>query len=98
MSTQPYPDLQQFLGCYFHQDFLMEYASPDAAITAFISDEPEEFVRAACRELGQVIPVVEQLDDPERFLLETLGCWYYPKAQGSTVVEWLKHVHVRLCE
>ena len=97
MNDHNYPALTQFLGAYLHQDFMLEYGSPDEAISAFISSESPESIHAACNELEQVISHVEGLDDPENFLWRVLGCYYMPKADGVTVADWLKLVRAR-CE
>ena len=96
MNAQTYPALRQFLGCYFHQDFLDEFSSPDGAIAAFMAGEPQESVHAACNELEQVIPLIERMDEPEEFLWQVLGCSYYPKADGLTVTDWLGRVRKKL--
>jgi hypothetical protein len=97
MNGNSYPALAQFLGGYFHQDFLLDYGNPDGAIAAFVTGEPPESIHAACNELEQVIPLIEWMDDPEKFLWRVLGCYYLPKADGLTVADWLKHVHKKLC-
>ena len=96
MNGNNYPALAQFLGAYFHQDFMLDYASPDGAIAAFVAGEPQESVHEACNEVEQLIPLIEGMDDPEKFLWRVLGCCYLPKADGLTVADWLKHVHKKL--
>jgi hypothetical protein len=96
MTSNSYPALAQFLGAYFHQDFMLDYSSPDATIAAFIADEPAESIHAVCNELEQVIPVVDRMHDPEEFLWRVLGCYYVPKTDELTVSEWLKHVYGKL--
>jgi hypothetical protein len=98
MSGKNYPALAQFLGAYFHQDFLLDYGNPDAAITAFLAGEPKESVRAACNELDQVIRLVEGMDNPDKFLWQTLGCYYSPKADGLAVADWLRQLRKQLSE
>jgi hypothetical protein len=96
MNTKNFPNLVQFLGGYFHQDFIDDYGTPDNAIKAFLSENSPETVQAVCRELDEVIPLVEQMDNPNDFLYRVIGCFYYPQADGFTVVEWLRHVRQQL--
>jgi hypothetical protein len=96
MNTDKFHELQQFLGGYFHQDFLLDYSDPDAAIAAFLAEAPQEVIQAACNELDEVIPVIEELQDPEKFLNDALWCSYYPPADGLTVADWLRHVRQKL--
>lgn len=97
MNDNNYPALEQFLGGYFHQDFSLDYGNPDGAIAAFLNEASQESIRTTCSELEQVIPLIEGMDDPEKFLWQVLGCYYLPKADGLTVADWLKHVHKKLC-
>jgi hypothetical protein len=94
-AKERYPHLWQFMG-YFHQDFLDDYESPDAAIAAFISEHTPDEIRAVCRELDEVIPLMEQMEDPHKFFSVDLGCEYYTRADGLTEVEWLRHVRKQL--
>ncbi len=42
-SAEEFPALQDFLGAYFHEDFVDEYGSADAATKQFCEDAaPEE--------------------------------------------------------
>jgi hypothetical protein len=69
-------NLEQFLGGYFHQDFVLDYGDVDHAIDAFLAEATQESVQAACRELDQVIPLGAQMDDPEKLLRQVLSCYY----------------------
>jgi hypothetical protein len=43
LSAEEFPALQDFLGAYFHEDFVDEYGSADAATKQFCEDAaPEE--------------------------------------------------------
>src|ERR1700730_4802995 len=97
MNRSNFSALEQFLGAYFHQDFLLDYGNADAVITAFLAEEPQESIQAVCNELEQVIPLVEGMNDPEEFLFQVLACYYNPKADGLGVADWLKHVRDKLC-
>ena len=51
-----YPELAEFFGAYFNQDFSVEYGSFDAAITDFLTNLGENtWVQDALRELGELI-------------------------------------------
>jgi hypothetical protein len=97
-NEQQYKHLRHLLGAYLHQDWSAEFSSPDDAIDAFREKEPLECVRGVCTELEDVIPLIESMHDPETFLWQVLWCYYYPKADGLKVADWLRHVHKRLCE
>lgn len=97
MNNSEYPALAQFLGAYFHQDFLEEFRNPDDAIAVFMAEVPKESIQAVCSELKEVIPLTERIDKPEEFLWHVLGCYYFPEADSLTVVDWLNHVRDKLC-
>ncbi len=95
-----FPQLGQFLGCYFHQDFLEEYRDEDAAIDDYLDGRSPEQVDLVNAELSQFIEFVrhERLDDASlgEVLLVHFGCFYYAPAgpQGRYLV-WLNHVRAR---
>ena len=96
MSEQEYRHLRTLLGGYLHQDWPDEFSTPDEAIAAFKESHPSEAVERVCKELDEVIPLVEQMQDPERFLCDVLWCYYCPEADGLTVANWLIHVREKL--
>ena len=92
MSDTKYHNLRH-LGAYLHQDWEYEYTSPNDAIEAFIKDDSSpEFINNFCAELQEIIPLVQEMADPERFLCEVLGWNYCPTADGLTVADWLRRV------
>lgn len=97
-NDQQYGNLKHLLGAYLHQDWYDEFPTPDDAIAAFKSKEPLECVQGACRDLSDVIPHIEKMQDPDTFLWQVLLCYYSPKADGLTVADWLKHVHKKVCD
>jgi hypothetical protein len=81
----------QFLACYFHQDFSIEFEEPEAAVAQFIKDNDEARRAAVVRELRQVITECgkQGLDD---FIFE-LGCYYNPERhRGILMRAWLEQV------
>lgn len=85
-----YEELAQLFGGYLHQDFDLEYGSPDAAVREYATVGPENAVRAV-RDIDAL--VAEGL--PEARLGErlfTLGCDYYFAAGGYSAYGWLAHV------
>jgi len=96
MSEEQYRNLRHLLGGYLHQDWHNEFSSPDDAIAAFKAREPQKSIERACNELQKIIPQLAQMPDPERFLCDVLWCYYYPKADGLTVADWLEQVRKKL--
>ena len=98
MTDDKYQHLRQLLGGYLHQDWNLEFRSPDDAIAAFKQREPQECVQATYRELQEVLPLIEGMHNPDEFLWQTLWCYYYPKADGLTVTAWLERVREMLSQ
>jgi hypothetical protein len=96
MKIDEYPTLFQFLGGYFHQDWVVDYSAPEAVIAAFKKEASAESIRSACDELSQAVLLTRQgAEDPQRFLHE-LGCYYDPAADGLAVPDWLEQVRKKL--
>ena len=97
MSDTNYPNLRQMLGGYLHQDWRIEFSSANGAINAFKNQEPQAIILKVCDELNRVIPSIQQMRNPEKFLREELWCDYDPLGDGLTVVAWLQEVRKILC-
>ncbi|WP_406822740.1 contact-dependent growth inhibition system immunity protein [Pseudomonas viciae] len=41
-----YPELFQFFGCYFHQDWMCESTEPDGVVRAFVFDSVPQTIEA----------------------------------------------------
>jgi CdiI immunity protein len=48
--AEDFPALQDFLGAYFHEDFMDEYGSPESATKQFCEDAAPEEVRQTLQE------------------------------------------------
>lgn len=80
--------LEQFFGCYFHQDFRDDYGSPEGAIEAFINEQPEN--------IGNMIVALDELkkmnfnEEDLRDKLISLGSDYGPWLVNKyTAIEWV---------
>lgn len=92
MNNSLYPNLLSLFGAYLHQDWDLEFGTPDRAILAFKENAGPERIAATCEELEALIRTVDGLPDPDRFLLQDLLCYYSPKAAHRSVSAWLQHV------
>jgi hypothetical protein len=85
-----YPNLSQFFGCYFHQDWGLEAGSADEIISRYLAESPTT-VRGVIDELDRLLAL--RLTEPElRSTLLELSCYYDPTPEGGTYSGWLRHV------
>jgi len=89
MKSHEFPALEQTLGGYLHQDFLLDYASAEEAIMDMVSSGQIEVLDAVRREIGVLIRRVETSTKPIELLLD-VGCYYDPRADGTPIAEWLR--------
>ena len=92
-------ELKIFLSGYFHQDWLLEADEPDGMISLFLASQPDRATTKGIAE--QIHNLLEANGDQgegaiERELYEVLGCYYDPKADGMSVVDWLTKLADRL--
>lgn len=97
MSIRDFSELKSFLSGYFHQDWELDANNPDDIIIQFIkTNPPENIVRTIATQIDLYLE--KETDDPttESKLLNELGCYYLPRADGISVRNWLTQVKNRL--
>lgn len=84
MPTQ----LQYFAQAYFHQDYDLEFASPDDVVAAFVEGEGIGPTRELALEIDRLL--VEVLDETllANLWIDVLGAAYDPNVDGRTYREW----------
>ena len=96
MNTKDFTSLAQFLGGYFHQDWVDEFSTYEDAIAAFKNGEPAEYISFVCEELERTLLLIRGgAEDPER-VLKQLGCYYNPTAAGLCVADWFEKIQEQL--
>jgi hypothetical protein len=84
--------LEHLAHAYFHQDFDIEFDSPDAVVVAFAEDEGRGAVSELTFEFDALLagPLNEgQLED---LWIKKLGASYAPTADGQTYRDWFAHM------
>jgi hypothetical protein len=90
-----FPQLHQFLGGYFHEDWHLGRDRWEAVVDDFVAESPQSLVTDSAGELGALLD--EQLNDVElAAVLEGLGCSVDPSAFNLGAAEWLSAVGRRL--
>ena len=93
-----YPDLGQFLGCYFHQDWDADYDTWEEGVQQFMRDATSEEVEATRKQLDHLLSRNRDESRIWRNPLHELYCDYDPTADGISYTEWLCQVRDLLNE
>ena len=83
--------LYQIMG-YFHQDWVDYYASPKAAVDAYLEGFPTKDIRQALTELRDSLARNVTEDELDYYLSHELSCAYNIAADGPTPSQWLRMV------
>lgn len=81
--------LTRTLGCYLHQDWMMEFASEGEALGMIVRECAPEDVAAAASEIDRLIS--SATEEQLATALMDVGCYYYPPGDGNTYRNWLVH-------
>jgi hypothetical protein len=90
-----YPQLRQFLGGYFHQDWPLDSARWEDVAADFVAESTRSSVEQVSDELRSLL--AEGLSDAElESVLEGLGCNVNPAAFQLGVGAWLAALQARI--
>jgi len=91
-----YPELFQFLGGYFHQDWALDATTPTEVVRGFLAEAPTEQVAGVVAEVDRLLAGEPSDAALARVVYEELGCDYDPTPDGVSVRDWLRHVRASL--
>jgi hypothetical protein len=90
--THEFPELHDFFGAYFHQDWLIEHATPDNVIADFLQASDAEIVQLVCRELQLLLAQNKDELAMKDYLLRNLSCYYCYWNEWASGRAWLSYV------
>jgi hypothetical protein len=93
-----FPELQQFLAGYFHQDWVDEHKNANDVIASFISESDMKTIINVKQELNKLMLVEQSEQELQDFLFYDIGCSYYYPHEWKDGLSWLKHVYLTLNE
>jgi hypothetical protein len=106
MSEQPrFYELGQFLGGYFHQDWMHiklrpdwtpENADAESVVRSFIEQSPPELLKTIAGKIDELLALCMSEDELEKFLYTEFGFYYMPTADGISYADWLRSVRDQL--
>ena len=99
MTARDLPQLTQFLGGWFHQDWADEgHATAADVVHAYVRDESPKVVRGTILEIEKLLAHKSPPTQMRRLLGDDLGCAYDPTVEDKTYRAWLREVLVLLQE
>ncbi|WP_139232402.1 contact-dependent growth inhibition system immunity protein [Pseudomonas sp. NFACC46-3] len=87
-----YPGLFQFLGCYFHQDWMCESPEPDGMIRLFVSDSVPETIDAVKQEILKLLAADISEEELRGILMDEMPCNYCYWLDWDSGTTWLNHI------
>jgi hypothetical protein len=94
MKARDLPQLTQFFGGWFHQDWTEEGSdSPADVVRAYAKDETPKAVRESTREIETLLASRLPPAQMRRMVADDLGCAYDPTQDGKSYRAWLREVH-----
>ena len=87
-----YPELFQFLGCYFHQDWMCESSEPDGVVRAFVLESVPQTIEAVKKEILTLLMMNFGEKELREFLMEKMPCNYCYWLDWESAEAWLNHI------
>ena len=86
-----YPNLYELFAGYFHQDWPEDSPTATGIIERYLGESSDEDVGKALKELHELLSNVTD-DEELANIVNQLGSYYNPQADGITHREWLMQV------
>jgi len=81
-----FPELERVFSGYFHEDFAVQYGTPEAAIRAFRHDASPAEWRRFQRELKRLVKLADDRDfDHVCRVLQQLGSRWVPSSRTALI-------------
>ncbi len=94
--SEQFPDLEQFFGAYFHQDWMDFDEAAETVIERFVNDATQDELSSTIGELDQLLSLGLPEAELEHVMYKELGCYYNPEPDGISMSEWLRWVRSML--
>ncbi|WP_454251765.1 contact-dependent growth inhibition system immunity protein [Pseudomonas sp. R151218B TE3479] len=87
-----YPKLFQFLGCYFHQDWMCDSSDPDGIIRIYIADSVPQNIEAIKEEISTLLSMNLDEENLREFIMDKMPCNYCYWLDWESGTAWLNHI------
>ncbi|VVN29094.1 hypothetical protein PS662_04780 [Pseudomonas fluorescens] len=95
MSTK-FPELHDFFGAYFHQDWTVEHDAAEQVIDAFLVESDPEDLALVRHELDLLLEQRKGEMELREYLLRELSCYYCYWNEWESGDIWLRHIAKKL--
>ena len=86
-----YKNLEEFLGSYFHQDWMEDASSSMGIVKKYLSEWPLDEAKAALQELHSLQST--QNNGNLQSIVAQMGCYFNPASEGyESFSEWINAV------
>ena len=94
--SRDFPELHDFFGAYFHQDWTVEHDTAEKVIDAFLAESDFEDLVAVQRELYVLLDQNKNELALREYLLTELSCYYSYLNVWESGESWLRHIAEKL--
>ncbi|RON17412.1 contact-dependent growth inhibition system immunity protein [Pseudomonas frederiksbergensis] len=94
--SREFPELHDFFGAYFHQDWTVEHDTAEQVIDAFLADSDPGDLRVVRQELNVLLDQRKDELVLREYLLKELSCYYCYWIAWESGEFWLRHIADRL--
>lgn len=87
-----YSGLFQFLGCYFHQDWMCDSSDPDDIIRIYIADSAPQDIKTIKEEISTLLAMNLDEENLREFIMGKMPCNYCYWLDWESAEAWLNHI------
>jgi len=97
-SEEQYPELDQIMGGYFHQDWFDEFRdrgekpSKEIVLQQMLRQNSVTRKKAAVQQLERLLECTPDEEKLRHVIVNEMGAQVDPRVDGSTMRAWLEHV------
>jgi len=97
-SQDQYPELNQIMGGYFHQDWFDDFRdrgeepSEEIVLQQMLLQKSVSRKQAAIRELERLLASTHDEETLQQIIVDDMGAQVDPRLDGSTMHAWLEHI------
>lgn len=88
--------LEQLAGAYFHQDYGLDFGSPEQVIDGFIADEGSAAIAELVSEIDQLLASCLTDNEIRGLWIKEWHASYDPGDDGQSMRDWLTSLRARL--